>query len=32
MSTSKTKFLVVGYEVKEEELLPMTVDGGVLSV
>ena len=28
VSTIKTKFLVMGYGVKEEELLPMTVDGG----
>ena len=28
VSTFKTKFLVVGYGVKEERLLPMTVDGG----
>ena len=28
VSTFKTEILVVGYEVKKEELLPMTADGG----
>ena len=30
MSTPKTKFLVVGHGVQEEELLPMSINGGTI--
>ena len=30
VSTPKTKFLVVGHGVQEEELLPMSINGGTI--